>query len=50
MSHFAKIDTNNVVTEVIVSEQNFINSGIQRMWKNIHQKKRQTILKEQNLW
>ena len=27
MSHFAKIDTNNVVTEVIVSEQNFINSG-----------------------
>ena len=27
MSHFAKIDTNNVVTEVIVAEQDFINSG-----------------------
>ena len=27
MSHFAKIDKNNVVTEVIVSEQDFINSG-----------------------
>ena len=27
MSHFAKIDTNNLVTEVIVSEQDFINSG-----------------------
>jgi hypothetical protein len=26
MSHFAKLD-NNVVTEVIVSEQDFINSG-----------------------
>ena len=27
MSHFAKIDNNNIVTEVIVAEQNFINSG-----------------------
>lgn len=27
MAHFAKIDNNNIVTEVIVSEQNFINSG-----------------------
>jgi len=27
MSHFAKIDTNNVVTQVIVAEQDFINSG-----------------------
>lgn len=27
MSHFAKIDSKNVVTEVIVSEQDFINSG-----------------------
>ena len=27
MSHFAKIDKNNVVTEVIVAEQDFINSG-----------------------
>ena len=27
MSHFAKIDSNNVVTQVIVAEQNFINSG-----------------------
>ena len=27
MSHFAKIDTDNVVTEVIVAEQDFINSG-----------------------
>ena len=27
MSHFAKIDSNNVVTEVIVAEQDFINSG-----------------------
>jgi len=27
MSHFAKIDSNNIVTEVIVSEKNFINSG-----------------------
>ena len=28
MSHFAKIDNDNVVTEVIVSEQDFINSGV----------------------
>ena len=28
MSHFAKIDTDNVVTEVIVAEQDFINSGL----------------------
>jgi hypothetical protein len=27
MAHFAKIDNNNIVTEVIVAEQNFINSG-----------------------
>ena len=27
MSHFAKIDSNNIVTEVIVTEQDFINSG-----------------------
>ena len=27
MSHFAKIDKDNVVTEVIVTEQDFINSG-----------------------
>jgi len=27
MSHFAKIDKNNIVTEVIVAEQDFINSG-----------------------
>ena len=27
MSHFAKIDENNVVTQVIVAEQDFINSG-----------------------
>ena len=27
MAHFAKIDTNNIVTDVIVSEQDFINSG-----------------------
>ena len=27
MSHFAKIDKDNVVTEVIVAEQDFINSG-----------------------
>ena len=27
MSHFAKIDSTNTVTEVIVSEQDFINSG-----------------------
>ena len=28
MAHFAKIDSNNIVTEVIVAEKNFINSGI----------------------
>mgnify|MGYP003148853358 CR=1 FL=1 len=28
MSHFAKIDSNNVVTQVIVAEQDFINSGV----------------------
>ena len=27
MSHFAKINNNNIVTEVIVAEQDFINSG-----------------------
>ena len=27
MSHFAKIDSNNIVTKVIVAEQDFINSG-----------------------
>jgi len=27
MSHFAKIDSTNTVTEVIVAEQDFINSG-----------------------
>ena len=27
MAHFAKIDSNNIVTEIIVAEQNFINSG-----------------------
>ena len=27
MSHFAKLDSNNIVTEVIVSEKDFINSG-----------------------
>ena len=27
MSHFAKIDKDNVVTQVIVAEQDFINSG-----------------------
>ena len=27
MSHFAKIDKDNVVTEIIVAEQDFINSG-----------------------
>ncbi len=27
MSHFAKIDSNNIVTNVIVAEQDFINSG-----------------------
>jgi hypothetical protein len=28
MSHFVKIDSNNVVTEGIVAEQDFINSGL----------------------
>ena len=28
MSHFAKIDNSNIVTEVIVAEQDFINSGV----------------------
>jgi hypothetical protein len=28
MAHFAKIDNNNIVTEVIVAEQSFINSGL----------------------
>ena len=28
MAHFAKIDNNNLVTEVIVAEKNFINSGL----------------------
>ena len=28
MSHFAKINSNNIVTEVIVSEKDFINSGL----------------------
>jgi hypothetical protein len=28
MSHFAKIDGNNIVTDVIVAEQDFINSGL----------------------
>jgi hypothetical protein len=27
MAHFAKIDSNNIVTEVISAEQDFINSG-----------------------
>jgi hypothetical protein len=27
MSHFAKINSSNIVTEVIVSEKDFINSG-----------------------
>ena len=27
MKHFAKIDTDNIVTEVIVANQNFIDSG-----------------------
>ena len=27
MSHFAKIDSNNIVTDIIVSEKDFINSG-----------------------
>ena len=28
MSHFAKIDSNNIVENVIVAEQDFINSGV----------------------
>lgn len=28
MSHFAKIDKDNIVTEIIVAEQDFINSGV----------------------
>jgi len=28
MSHFAKINENNIVTEVIVAEQNEINTGV----------------------
>ena len=28
MSHFAKIDNDKIVTQVIVAEQNFINSGV----------------------
>jgi hypothetical protein len=28
MSHFAHIDQNNIVTQVIVAEQDFINSGV----------------------
>ena len=28
MAHFAKIDSNNIVTQVIVAEQDFINSGV----------------------
>ena len=28
MSHFAKIDKNNIVTQVIVAEKDFINSGV----------------------
>lgn len=28
MSHFAQIDTNNVVVQVIVAEQEFIDSGL----------------------
>jgi hypothetical protein len=27
MSHFAKVDENNIVTQVIVAEQDFINTG-----------------------
>ena len=27
MSHFAKINSSNIVTEIIVAEQDFINSG-----------------------
>ncbi len=28
MSHFAKLDKDNIVTKVIVAEQDFINSGL----------------------
>jgi hypothetical protein len=28
MSHFAKLDSNNIVENVIVAEQDFINSGL----------------------
>jgi hypothetical protein len=28
MAHFAKLDSNNIVTDVIVSEKDFINSGV----------------------
>ena len=28
MAHFAKIDSNSIVTDVIASEKNFINSGL----------------------
>jgi hypothetical protein len=28
MSHFAKLDSNNIVIEAIVAEQDFINSGV----------------------
>lgn len=28
MSHFAKLDSNNIVENVIVAEQSFINSGV----------------------
>ena len=28
MSHFAKINSSNIVTEVIVAEKDFINSGV----------------------
>ena len=28
MSHFAKLDNNNIVQEVIVADQQFINSGV----------------------
>jgi hypothetical protein len=28
MSHFAKINSDNIVTQVIVAEQDFINSGL----------------------
>lgn len=28
MSHFAKLNANNIVTEVIVAEKDFINSGL----------------------